>query len=161
MKNPGVYRGSKYIDIAIIWPNCFYVAIFERKNLNCSADWKKNHFSEWFWYCNKLIVLIIWQLHVSFLSLWFYHDICFVSSFFSLPFIWFCCLVLWCLTPLSTIFQLYRGGQFYWWRKPEIPGENHRPATSHWQTLALNVVHLAMSGIRTHDINGDRHRLYR
>jgi len=30
-------------------------------------------------------------------------------------------LGLWYLTPLKSIFQLYRGDPFYWWRNPEYP----------------------------------------
>jgi hypothetical protein len=60
-------------------------------------------------------------------------------------------------TPLSTIFQLYIGGQFYWWRKLVCLRENHWPVTSHWQSLSHNVVSSTScwSRIRTHNFSGD------
>jgi len=33
--------------------------------------------------------------------------------------------------PLSTIVQLYRGGQFYWGEETQGLRENHRPVASH------------------------------
>jgi hypothetical protein len=56
-------------------------------------------------------------------------------------FIW-----LWCLTPLSTIFQLYRGGLFYWWGKPE-----YLEITTNLSQAIDKLYH-----IRTHNFSGDR-----
>ena len=43
--------------------------------------------------------------------------------------------------------------------KTRVPGENHRPVTSQWQTLLHYVVSSTprLSSIRTHNVSGDRH----
>ena len=60
--------------------------------------------------------------------------------------------------PLLTLFQLYRGGQFYWWMKPDYPEENHKPSASH---IILHRGHFAMNWIQTRNFRCDRHRLHR
>jgi len=53
------------------------------------------------------------------------------------------------LTPFSKIFQLYRGSQYYCWRKLEHPENTTDKLLSH---NVVSSIHLAMSG---HDLGTD------
>ena len=68
-------------------------------------------------------------------------------------------LRLWCLMPLSTIFQLYRGTQFYWWRKQKYPDKttDQTHVTEKIDHLKLYRVHLTRAEFELTKVSRDRH----
>ena len=60
--------------------------------------------------------------------------------------------------PHLTILQLYRGGQYYWWSKPEYAKKIvDLPKVT---DIMLYRKHFAMGGIRTHNIRRERYWLH-
>ena len=101
--------------------------------------------------CSSFLVFYVVLFILFIVVLCFVPNVACVTGFFILdcPFcsLWclfsqFACGGLWCLTQISTIFQLYRDGQVYCWRKQEWPEKTTDQSLTNFITSMLYPVHL-------------------